>query len=66
MKVVTSHPRVQGSLPCFGGTRVPVASLFDHLKLGSTVEQFLEDFPTVEREQIDAVLDMAKSDVTAV
>lgn len=63
MNAVTVNPKVQGGLPCFAGTRVPVASLFDHLKRGYTVEQFLEDFPTVAKDQIDAVLEMAKSDI---
>jgi len=63
MHAVTVNPKIQGGLPCFAGTRVPVTSLFDHLKRGYTVEQFLEDFPTVAREQVDTVLEMAKSDV---
>lgn len=65
VKVVTINPRVQGGVPCFTGTRVPVESLFDHLKRGYTVEQFLEDFPTVQRFQVDAVLELAKSDIPA-
>ena len=60
---VTVNPKVQGGLPCFTGTRVPVTSLFDHLQRGYTVEQFFEDFPTVTKDQIDAVLEMAKSDI---
>jgi uncharacterized protein (DUF433 family) len=63
MSAVTVNPKVQGGLPCFTGTRVPVSSLFDHLQRGYTVEQFIEDFPTVAKEQVDAVLEMAKSDV---
>jgi uncharacterized protein (DUF433 family) len=63
MNAVTVNPKVQGGLPCFTGTRVPVASLFDHIKRGYTVEEFLEDFPTVAREQIDDVLETAKLDV---
>jgi uncharacterized protein (DUF433 family) len=64
MSAVTINPKVQGGLPCFSGTRVPVSSLFDHVKRGYTVEEFIEDFPTVTKDQIDAVLEMAKSDVT--
>ena len=63
MSEVTVDPDIQGGLPCFAGTRVPVVSLFDHLKRGYTVEQFLDDFPTVSRHQVDAVLEMAKADV---
>jgi uncharacterized protein (DUF433 family) len=63
MSAVTVNPKIQGGLPCFTGTRVPVSSLFDHLQRGYTVEQFIEDFPTVAREQVDAVLEMAKADI---
>jgi uncharacterized protein (DUF433 family) len=63
VSVVTVDPDVQGGLPCFAGTRVPVVSLFDHLKQGCRVEEFLEDFPTVSKEQVEAVLEMAKTDV---
>ena len=63
MHAVTVDPNIQGGLPCFTGTRVPVTSFFDHVKRGYTVEQFLEDFPTVTKDQVDAVLEMAKSDI---
>lgn len=63
MQVVTVNKNVQGGLPCFAGTRVPVSSLFDHLKRGYTVAQFIEDFPTVSETQVLAVLDMASADV---
>ena len=41
---------------CFQGTRLPVAALFEHLDQGSTVDEFLEWFPGVKREQVEAVL----------
>ena len=46
---------------CFKGTRVPVTALFEHLDQGSTVEEFLEWFPSVGREQVHAVLVFAKT-----
>ena len=52
---------VQGGTPCFAGTRVPVASLFDHLEQGIALDEFLADFPTVSREQAVAVLELAKA-----
>ena len=58
--VVTVNPNIQGGVPCFAGTRVPVSTLFDHLKLGYTVDYFLANFPTVTREQVDALLDESK------
>jgi uncharacterized protein (DUF433 family) len=51
---------ILGGVPCFAGTRVPVRSLFDHLKLGYSVDEFLEQFPTVKKEQVRAVLDEAR------
>ncbi len=45
--------------PVFDGTRVPVQTLMDYLKVGDCVDDFLDDFPTVSREQIAAVLDVA-------
>jgi uncharacterized protein (DUF433 family) len=43
--------RVSGT-PCFRGTRVPVQNLIDYLEGGSTIEEFLENFPSVTREQV--------------
>jgi len=54
--VATVNPNIQGGTPCFSGTRVPVAAFFDYLRDGSTITEFLEDFPTVTREQTDALL----------
>ena len=58
--VVISNPNVLGGIPVFAGTRVPVESLFDYLKHGRTIDYFLEQFPTVTREQVEALLDNAK------
>lgn len=46
--------------PCFGGTRVPVSSLFSYLARGRDIEYFLECFPTVGREQVLTVLEKSK------
>lgn len=54
---VERHPdRVSGAW-VFRGTRVPVSALFENLKDGAVIEQFLEWFPGVERSQVEAVLD---------
>ncbi len=63
MQYVTVNKNVQGGIPCFAGTRVPVVVLFDHLKKGYTIDEFLTDFPTVSREQAEGVLDLATADV---
>jgi len=54
--------RVSGA-PCFYATRVPVKTLFDCLAAGETLEQFLDDFEGVDREQALAVLDLAGRDL---
>lgn len=50
--VITTNPKVMHGTPCFDGTRVPVKVLFDHLEANYSVEEFLEEFPTVTREQV--------------
>jgi uncharacterized protein (DUF433 family) len=59
--VVSIDPNVLGGTPVFVGTRVPVESLFDHLKHGRSIDYFLEQFPTVKREQVEILLDDAKA-----
>jgi uncharacterized protein (DUF433 family) len=59
--VVAINPNVLGGTPVFVGTRVPVESLFDYLKGGRTVDYFLEQFPSVGREQVEQLLDDAKT-----
>jgi uncharacterized protein (DUF433 family) len=59
MSVIQSNPEVLGGTPVFAGTRVPIVSLFDHLRQGYSVDYFLEQFSTVSREQIEAVLQEA-------
>lgn len=59
--VVTVNPNVLGGTPVFAGTRVPVESLFDYLKRGRTIDYFLEQFPTVKRDQVEQLLDDAKA-----
>jgi uncharacterized protein (DUF433 family) len=49
-----------GGTPVFSGTRVPVQTLFDYLEGGDRVEEFLDDYPTVTKDQAIEVLEMAK------
>jgi uncharacterized protein (DUF433 family) len=58
--VISSNKNIQGGTPCFIGTRVPAAALFDHLESGYTVDYFLSQFPSVKREQVIALLEEAK------
>ena len=55
-KYITVSPDVQFGKPVFKGTRVPVQSLFFHLERGVSLNEFLEDFPGVSKEQAEAVL----------
>lgn len=63
--VVTVDPDVLGGTPVFKGTRVPAQSLFDFLEAGDSIEEFLQNFPTVEREQAIALLHTAREKVMA-
>ncbi|HKS22395.1 MAG TPA: DUF433 domain-containing protein [Thermoanaerobaculia bacterium] len=65
-EVVHSDPEIMGGEPVFVGTRVPVQTLFDYLEEGETLEEFLECFPTVTRDQAMAALEIAREAVTAV
>ena len=58
---VDRNPRKLGGGWCFQGTRLPVASLFEHLDQGSTIDEFVEWFPAVSREQVHQVLAFAKN-----
>lgn len=51
--------------PVFAGTRVPVESLFDHLEAGISLDEFLDDFSTVSKEQAVAILDIANKLITS-
>ena len=64
--VVHSDPEIMGGTPVFVGTRVPVQSLFVYLEAGDSLEEFLEAFPTVTREQAIAALEIAREAVAAV
>jgi len=55
--VIHSDPEILGGTVVFVGTRVPVQSLFDHLEAGDSIDDFLEGFPSVRREQVLAVLE---------
>jgi uncharacterized protein (DUF433 family) len=58
--ITTSPERLSGT-PVFAGTRVPVQTLLDYLEGGQSLDQFLEDFPSVTRDHAIAVLELAKS-----
>jgi uncharacterized protein (DUF433 family) len=57
--VVKIDPEIMSGTPCFAGTRVPARTLIDYLEAGDSLDDFLEDFPTVSREQAIALLEEA-------
>ncbi|MEA2766534.1 MAG: hypothetical protein QOK07_2938, partial [Gemmatimonadaceae bacterium] len=57
--IVHSDPDIVSGTPVFVGTRVPAKALLDYLEGGETIEEFLDDFPTVSREQAIAFLEEA-------
>lgn len=64
-ELITIDPEILGGQPVFKGTRVPVETLFDHLEAGVSLDQFLEDFPSVSREQAVATLEIANKLLTS-
>jgi uncharacterized protein (DUF433 family) len=56
---ITCSADIRGGEPCFEGTRVPLKALFDFLKVGASVDEFLENYPSINRESITSVLDLS-------
>lgn len=63
--VVVRDPAILGGTPCFRGTRVPFQNLLDYLEAGDTLDDFLEQFPTVTRETAIEALETAKDSLLA-
>lgn len=61
MSMVSSNPNVLNGALVFKSTRVPVRNLFDYLRAGDSIENFLDDFPTVSFEQVRHVLQSAET-----
>ena len=64
-EIITIDEDILGGKPVFKGTRVPVEGLFDHLEAGVSLDEFLDDFPTVSKEQAVALLNMANKLLTS-
>lgn len=58
--VIIRDPDILSGMPVFAGTRVPAKNLIDYLEHGRSVDEFLDDFPTVRREQVIAALEEVK------
>ena len=62
---ISSNKETLGGQPVFTGTRVPIETLFDHLEKGISVDEFLLDFPTVTKEQVTVILEIAEKLLTS-
>lgn len=62
-RLVTKDPEVLSGIPVFAGTRVPVQNLLDYIKSGLSINDFLDDFPGVEKSTVLALLDQLDLDV---
>jgi uncharacterized protein (DUF433 family) len=58
--IIVRDPEILGGTPCFRGTRVPFQNLLDYLEAGDTLDEFLEQFPTVTRQMAIEALETAK------
>jgi uncharacterized protein (DUF433 family) len=64
-QVIHSDPEILGGTPVFVGTRVPVRNLIDYLEHGHSLDEFLDEFPSVSREQAVAALEAAHEALSA-
>lgn len=60
MKTVNIDKEILGGTPVFYGTRVPIKNLFDYLETGETIDEFLDDFPSVQRDQVVTILEFSE------
>ena len=58
-KIIERNPEILGGTPVFAGTRVPVRILMEHLEAGDRLDEFLDDYPSVSRDQAVALLERA-------
>ena len=63
--VVKIDPEIMSGAPCFASTRIPIQNLIDYLEGGDSIDEFLEDFPSVTHEQVISFLEEAKESVLA-
>ena len=63
-RVITISPEIQSGEAVFTGTRVPIKNLFDYLRGGDTIDEFLEGFPSVSRGQVLELLNLAEHSFT--
>jgi len=62
--IINRDPEILGGTPVFAGTRVPIKAIFDYLEAGDDLDEFLDDFPSVKREQALGLLELARENLT--
>ena len=62
--IISRDPKVVGGTAVFAGTRVPIKALFDYLEAGDNLKNFLDDFPSVKREQALGLLELPRDNLT--
>ena len=60
LDIISRDPEILGGTPVFAGTRVPIKAIFDYLEAGDDLDEFLDDFPSVSREQAIGLLSVAR------
>jgi uncharacterized protein (DUF433 family) len=63
--IITINREIQSGTPVFAGTRVPIQSLFWHLESGVSIDEFLEDFPSVTKKQVIQLLELSNEMVNS-
>ena len=63
-KIITISSDIQSGMPVFAGTRVPIKNLFDYLKGGDTIKEFLNDFPSVKKNQVEKLIELMEKIIT--
>ncbi len=62
--IINRDPEILGGTPVFTGTRVPIKAIFDYIEAGDDLDEFLDDFPSVKREQALGLLELARENLT--
>ena len=60
-KIISVNPEILSGIPVFQSTRVPIKNLFDYIESGNTIEKFLEEFPSVRKEQVISLMELAEN-----
>lgn len=63
-EAITVHPEIQDGAPVFSGTRVPIETFYDFLRIGVSVNEFLDEFPSITRDQALEVYELMQNHYT--